>query len=144
MSILSANRIFYEALKRVPGADINLLHSEAYSLMLSNRRKYYERKVDAFLRNLDLPQEVKNKLRKKLLQPVKVGGVEYSNFMEEAARRVSQSFQTTSGRIAELCGLPPILVPLRMRQFLLSPWLNHSSYCCSRSTAWQTQLGSGS
>jgi len=38
-----------------------------------------------------------------MLEPVFVEGIRYSNFMEEASRRISQSFQPVSGKIAELC-----------------------------------------
>jgi len=38
-----------------------------------------------------------------MLEPVIVEGKEYSNFMEEASRRVSQAFQPISGKLAELC-----------------------------------------
>jgi hypothetical protein len=42
-------------------------------------------------------------LRRKLLQPITVDGVPYSNLMEEAVKRLNQSTKTTSGRIAEWC-----------------------------------------
>ncbi len=43
------------------------------------------------------------KIEKELLKPIKVGDIEYSNFMEETSRRISQTFQVLSGNIAELC-----------------------------------------
>ncbi len=38
-----------------------------------------------------------------MLKPLKGGDIIYSNFMEEASRRISQTFQSISGNIAELC-----------------------------------------
>jgi len=70
------------------------------------KSKYYESKVNAFLSRLDLadlPTDVRRRLKEKMLEPVSADGVEYSNFMEEASRRISQSFQPISGKIAELC-----------------------------------------
>lgn len=74
--------------------------------MIHYRSKYYESKIDAFLSRLtllDIPAEIKTKLREEMLRPVVVGEREYSNFMEEASRRVSQTFQVISGNLAELC-----------------------------------------
>ncbi len=42
-------------------------------------------------------------IEKELLKPIKVDDIEYSNFMEETSRRISQTFQVLSGNIAELC-----------------------------------------
>lgn len=103
MSILSAKRAYVEALNEIPSSDINSLHERAYSFIQEQQRKYYEDKVDAFLNTLKLSSRTKTMLRRKLLQPVTVGGVHYSNFMEEAAKRLNQSTKTTSGRIAEWC-----------------------------------------
>jgi hypothetical protein len=71
--------------------------------MILYRERYYERKVDAFLAQLDLEPELREKIKRKMIEPVVAEGVEYSNFMEEASRRVSQTFQVISGNIAELC-----------------------------------------
>ncbi len=74
--------------------------------MLNYKRRYYESKVDAFLSRMtltDIPNEMKRRLREEMLEPITADDVEYANFMEEASRRVSQTFQVVSGNIAELC-----------------------------------------
>lgn len=104
--IPSARDLVREALQRNPGFDINSLHNATYGLMMEYKLKYYESKVDAFLSQFnltDLPTDIRRKLKEKMLEPVSAKGVEYSNFMEEASRRISQSFQPISGKIAELC-----------------------------------------
>jgi len=101
--IPSARDIVKEVLQTDPKVDINILHERTYQLMVDYRSKYYEEKVDSFLSGMDLEPELKNKLKEKMLKPVIVGGKGYSNFMEEASRRVSQSFQPLSGKIAEIC-----------------------------------------
>jgi hypothetical protein len=104
--IPSAKDLVREALQRNPNYDINSLHSATYGLMIEYKSRYYETKVDAFLSRFDiadLPNDVRRKLREKMLEPVFAEGVSYSNFMEEASRRISQSFQPVSGKIAELC-----------------------------------------
>jgi ribosomal protein L19 len=95
-----------EALNLKPKADVNGIHSLTYDLMMDYKKKYYERKVDEFLSRMnliDIPVEQKRKLRKEMLKPLTADEVEYANFMEEASRRVSQTFQVISGNIAELC-----------------------------------------
>ena len=37
-----------------------------------------------------------------MMEPIRVGDKGYSNFMEEASRRISQTFQVVSGKLAEL------------------------------------------
>jgi len=104
--IPSARDLVREALQKNPDLDINSLHSATYGLMMEYKLKYYESKVDAFLSRLDLadlPTNARRKLKEKMLEPVIADGIPYSNFMEEASRRVSQSFQPISGKIAELC-----------------------------------------
>jgi len=101
--IPSAESLLKEALKSKPQSDVNLLHAETFELMVYYRSKYYESRVDDFLSELDLPPEINRKVKEKLLEPVVVKNREYSNFMEEVSRRVSQAFQPISGRIAELC-----------------------------------------
>src|SRR5579875_40866 len=56
-----------------------------------------------FNSDLDLPKEIHHKVKKKLLEPVIIEDKEYSNFMEEVSRRVSQAFQPVSGYLAVLC-----------------------------------------
>ena len=101
--IPSAQALIREALDLNPNFDVNSLHAEAFNLMVYYRSKYYEASVDSFLSELDLPKELRTKIKWKMLKPVKVGDREYSNFMEEASRRVSQAFQPISGNVAELC-----------------------------------------
>lgn len=103
MSIPSAAELVEEAARFRPSADVNAIHSKTYELMLQYRQKYYERKVDSFLAQLNLAPELLEKIKDKMLEPVVAEGIEYSNFMEEASRRVSQTFQVISGNIAELC-----------------------------------------
>jgi len=59
--------------------------------------------VEEILSELNLPKEMHDKVKRKLLEPIVVRGKEYSNFMEEVSRRVSQAFQPISGHLAELC-----------------------------------------
>jgi transposase len=103
MSILSAKQAYAEALNEIPSSNMNSLHERVYSFLQKQQQKYYEDKVDAFLSTLKLSSRTKTMLRRKLLQPVTVGGVHYANFMEEAAKRLNQSTKTTSGRVAEWC-----------------------------------------
>ncbi|MEM4200245.1 MAG: hypothetical protein QXR91_01630 [Nitrososphaerales archaeon] len=103
MSIPSAEEIFREALRIDPKLDVNSLHRKTFELMIQYRSKYYERRVNEVLAELNLPKEIHQKVKDKLLEPIVVGGKEYSNFMEEVSRRVSQAFQPLSGYLAELC-----------------------------------------
>jgi len=107
MSILPSSRdLIEEALQQNPDIEVNGLHSKTFELMISYRSKYYESKVDAFLSRLtllDVPIEIKKKLKEEILKPITVGDKEYSNFMEGASRRISQTFQVISGSLAELC-----------------------------------------
>ncbi|MFP3985858.1 MAG: hypothetical protein ACLFU9_07870 [Candidatus Bathyarchaeia archaeon] len=95
--------ILREALRVNPDFDVNSLHSETFRLMIRYRNDYYERRVNEILSELNLPGEIHDKVKRKLLEPVVVRGKEYSNFMEEVSRRVSQAFQPISGHLAELC-----------------------------------------
>jgi hypothetical protein len=106
MSIPSSRELIGEALQSDPNLDVNNLHSKTFELMIYYRSRYYESKVDTFLSRLtlqDIPVEIKRRLRQEMLRPVVAGEREYSNFMEEASRRVSQTFQAISGKLAELC-----------------------------------------
>ncbi len=103
MTILSAKAALSEALKRWPMADMNELHEKAYHFVQKQQHEHYEERVDTFLEAVKFPIQSKAMLMKTMLEPVSVGGVTYANFMEEAARRLSQSTQTTSGYIAEWC-----------------------------------------
>lgn len=102
----SSRELVDEALEDDPTIDVNALHSKTFDIMTNYRSKYYESKVDLFLSRLtllDIPTEIKEKLKEEMLRPITVGNKEYSNFMEEASRRISQTFQVISGNIAELC-----------------------------------------
>lgn len=99
----SAKDLIAEAEKLAPRGDINQIHFKTYALMLKHRNNYYVQKLDIFLEKLRIPNTIKKLLKKKLLAPVQEDGIEYSNIMEEMARRASQTFQVISGNIAELC-----------------------------------------
>ena len=101
--IPSARELFKQAIREEPEAEVNRIHERIYELMLYYKRKYYEGKVGSFLREVEISKQVKEKLTESMLKPVIANGVEYSNFMEEAARRISQSIQPLSGKSAELC-----------------------------------------
>ena len=103
----SAQGIIEEAKRIKPKADINQLHALTFDLMIKYKDVYYKDKVKDFLSRrpqiASLPKEIKSKIGQELLKPVKGGDKVYSNFMEEASRRISQVFQVISGNIAELC-----------------------------------------
>ncbi len=84
-------------------SDVNYLHAKTFEIMIDYRSEYYERRVDEILNELNLTMEIHRKVKEKLLEPIKVRDKEYSNFMEEVSRRVSQAFQPISGYLAELC-----------------------------------------
>ena len=105
-SIPSAKDLVQEAFKVKPSADVNEIHGLTYDLMMNYKMKYYESKVDDFLSRMslaDIPKDLKTRFRKEMLNPLIADDVKYANFMEEASRRVSQTFQVISGNIAELC-----------------------------------------
>jgi len=99
----SAKDLIAEAEKLAPRGDINQIHFKTYALMLKHRNNYYAQKLDMFLKKLGISTAIKKLLKKSLLAPVQEAGIEYSNIMEEMARRASQTFQVISGNIAELC-----------------------------------------
>jgi len=101
--IPSARTLLQEVLEDNPNLDVNSLHAEVFNLMVYYRSKYYEIGVDSFLSKLDLPDELRRQIKQKMLEPVQVADKEYSNFMEEVSRRVSQAIQPISGNVAELC-----------------------------------------
>jgi hypothetical protein len=101
----SAKELVQEALDKSPRLEVNQLHLATYELMKKYRLNYYIHRVDEFLRPLKLNPDVEGRVRTALLAPVTVGDVEYSNFMEEVARRVSQVFQPLSGNLAERCAV---------------------------------------
>ncbi len=102
----SAKELLNEAKKINPNADINQLHALTYKLMIKYKNFYYQDKVKDFLNRssfFKLSSEIKKRISEELLKPMKGGDIFYSNFMEEASRRISQSFQPISGNLAELC-----------------------------------------
>ena len=103
----SALTIINEAINKNPNADLNQLHASTYELMKKYRAIYYEKKIEEFLHRhtiARLSEDIKQKLKRELLRgPIVIDNVEYSNFMEEAARRISQTFQSTTGNLSELC-----------------------------------------
>ena len=104
--IPSAIEILKDAEKINPKFDINQLHSKTFELMKKYRAIYYENRINELLSNKDLekiPNEIKQKIKEELLKPIIANEIEYSNFMEEVSRRVSQTFQVISGNLAELC-----------------------------------------
>jgi len=106
----SAQAILEEALQQNPNLEVNSLHAQTFNLMLYYRSKYYEASVNQFLSELDLTDELRRQIRQKMLKPIRVADKEYSNFMEEVSRRVSQAFQPISGNIAELCAERELLM----------------------------------
>jgi hypothetical protein len=102
----SSEELIEEAKKENPKADINKLHAITFNLMKKYRDIYYDDKVNNFLLRSslrNLPKELKVKIKQELLRPIGREDKLYSNFMEEAFRRISQTFQTISGNLAELC-----------------------------------------
>jgi len=97
-----SEKLLERALKKVPEADLNELHNITFDLMKMDREEYYGSKVEDFLKKLELAKEIKIYLKEKMLEPVIIKGKEYSNIMEEASRRISQSWQALSGNTAEL------------------------------------------
>lgn len=57
------------------------------------------------MEEIDLPEFVKKTLKDKMLKPIEVNGKNYSNFLEETVRRITQAVQPISGNIAELCAV---------------------------------------
>lgn len=104
--IPSSTEIVQEAEIDNSKADLNKIHAKTFELIKKYRKDYYKNKVDDLLSRedlVDVSKDVRMKIEKELLKPIKVGDIEYSNFMEETSRRISQTFQVLSGNIAELC-----------------------------------------
>lgn len=102
----SAKEIVEKAKSKNLKVNINQLHGLTYKLMMEYKDIYYRDKVADFFNRpsiSELSSEVKNKIGSELLKPMKGGDIVYGNFMEEASRRISQTFQSISGNIAELC-----------------------------------------
>ncbi|MBS3134610.1 hypothetical protein J4214_05250 [Candidatus Woesearchaeota archaeon] len=104
--IPSAIEILQNAEKINPNLNINQLHSKTFELMKLYRTNYYESRVNELLSSknlISISNEMKLSIKKELLNPIIANETEYSNFMEEVSRRVSQTFQVISGNLAELC-----------------------------------------
>lgn len=102
----SAKTIIEEAQKINPKADINNLHALTYELIKGYRNIYYKDKIKDLLDRPSLihfSEKVKSIFREELFRPIQVKDKIYSNFMEESSRRISQTLQTISGNLAELC-----------------------------------------
>jgi len=99
----SAESIVENAVRGNRGLDVNQIHARTYELLIAYRSKYYESRLDEFLDGMAVSADCRRAVRNALLKPVNVSGTEYSNFMEELTRRISQSMQPVSGRIAEAC-----------------------------------------
>ncbi len=90
-------------LARDPNIDINELHYQIWAEMRAYRQRYYASRVDELLQTIPISERARSEVRRALLRPVTVDGVQYSNFIEEVARRMSQSIQPRSGKSAEIC-----------------------------------------
>jgi len=102
----SSKEILQAAVKKKPNASINELHSITFEIMKHYRDLYYPLKVDNLLSRKTfsgLSNDLKKKIKQELLKPIKTSDKVYVNFMEESARRMSQTFQPISGNLAELC-----------------------------------------
>lgn len=107
----SAETLVKEAYKVFPKADLNSLHSSTFKVMMKYKQEYYKKKVKDFLDRTHvsrlLSPKVKASLATEMLKPLSVSNGKkttmYSNFMEEASKRISQVFQPISGNVAESC-----------------------------------------
>lgn len=102
----SSAHILGEAIKSNHTLGLNELHSLTFRIMKHYRDIYYPLKVNEFLSRhafSEFPSETKAKIKKELLKPITINKKVYTNFMEESARRISQTFQPISGNLAELC-----------------------------------------
>jgi len=107
----STETLVKEAYKGLAKADLNNLHSATFKIMMKCKQEYYRKKVKDFLNRTAVSRllslKVKASLGKEMLKPLSVSNgkktTEYSNFMEEASRRISQVFQPISGNVAESC-----------------------------------------
>lgn len=127
MKFPSANEIIEEAARSLPKSDINKLHSVTFQLMKKYRERYYREKVKIFLNRPNIAKSLSSQTEllftEEMLKPLvvkdKSKSVKYSNFMEEASRRISQTFQVISGNIAELC------IEKELRRYGLKAQINY-------------------
>ena len=123
----SAETLVKEAYKVLPKADINSLHSVTFKVMMKYKQDYYKRKVKDFISRTVvsklLSPKIKASLTIEMLKPFSVSNGKkttiYSNFMEEASRRISQVVQPISGNVAESC------IEIKLRETGLRRDLNY-------------------
>lgn len=123
----SAETIVEEAYNTLPKADLNSLHSATFKIMMKHKQEYYKKKVENFLNRTVvsrlLSPKAKTSLTVEMLKPLSVSNarktIRYSNFMEEASRRISQVFQPISGNVAESC------IEIKLREAGLKRDLNY-------------------
>ena len=96
--------IMDDILAKNPNADINRLHSLTWERMQKYRRDYFAKQIDLFLEDIKIPDTAKKAVRKALIKPTIINGVEYENFLIGIGRKMSQSIQPRSGYSAEYCG----------------------------------------
>lgn len=101
----SAQDIIISLLDKYQTLEINQLHQKAYEEIIRFKELFYENRVSDFLEKIVLPESIKKKLKKKILEPVEINGKTYSNFLEATVRRITQAIQPISGNIAELCAV---------------------------------------
>ena len=99
----SAEAIVEEVISHNPDLDVNEIHEQTYVLLDSYRERYYVRRVDELLSSLEIDDTSRRIVKEALLTPIEARGRLYSNFMVEVSRRMSQSVQPVSGKIAEFC-----------------------------------------
>lgn len=123
----SAEILVKDAYNLLPKADLNSLHSATFKIMMKYKQEYYKKKVKDFLNRAVvsrlLSSKVKTSLTTEMLKPISVSNGKkatlYSNFMEEASRRISQVFQPISGNVAESC------IEIKLREAGLKRDLNY-------------------
>lgn len=124
----SAETFVKEAYRVSPNADLNSLHSATFKIMMKHKQEYYKKKVKVFLDRKSVSRllslKAKTSLAKEMLKQLSVSNgkktVLYSNFMEEASRRISQVFQPISGNVAESC------IEIKLREAGLKENLNYN------------------
>lgn len=123
----SAETIVEEAYRTSPKIDLNNLHGATFKLMMKHKQEYYKKKVKDFLNRMPvsrlLSPKAKASLTVEMLKPLSISNGKkstlYSNFMEEASRRISQVFQAISGNVAESC------IEIKLREAGLKKDLNY-------------------
>lgn len=96
-------------IKKYRYLDINELHKKCYIEILSLKNQLYEKEIDKFLEELELPIDVVRKIKNKIFKPVYENQVEYHNLLEKIVRPIVQAIQPISGNIAELCAVQELI-----------------------------------